>query len=102
MNILDKINQERKSRHWTEYQLAEKAGLPQSTISSWYRNNSLPSFPSLEKICSAFGLTLSEFFLDPDSSHYLMVTEQQLRLIRYAAKLSDEQYEKLLLFLQTL
>ncbi len=102
MNILDKINQERKARHWTEYQLAEKADIPQSTISSWYRNNSLPSFPSLEKICGAFGLTLSEFFLESDSSHYLMVTEQQLRLIQYAAKLSDEQYEKLLLFLQTL
>ena len=49
---------------WTEYQLAEKSGLTQSTISSWYRKNMIPSIPSLEKICTAFGITLSQFFAD--------------------------------------
>ena len=59
MDILDKITKMRMERHWTEYQLAENSGLTQSTISSWYRKNMLPSIPSLEKICNAFGITLS-------------------------------------------
>ena len=60
MEILDKITQYRLERNWSEYQLAERSGLTQSTISSWYRKNMLPSIPSLEKICDAFGITLSQ------------------------------------------
>ena len=31
------IRKNREARGWTEYQLAERSGLPQSTISSWYQ-----------------------------------------------------------------
>ena len=60
--ILTTITKYREDRGWTEYQLAERSGLPQSTISSWYRKNMMPTVPSLEKICNAFGITLSQFF----------------------------------------
>jgi len=56
MDILEKIRKFRIERNWTEYQLAEKSELPQSTISSWYRKNQITSIPSLEKICKAFGI----------------------------------------------
>ena len=39
MDILEKITKMRLERGWTEYELAERAGLTQSTISSWYRKN---------------------------------------------------------------
>lgn len=61
-DILGMIRKNREARGWTEYQLAERSGLPQSTISSWYQKGMTPSFSSLEKICDAFGLTLSQFF----------------------------------------
>lgn len=62
MDVLEKISMLRNERQWTEYQLAEKSGLTQSTISSWYRRNLTPSIPSLVKICDAFGITISQFF----------------------------------------
>lgn len=62
MDILKRIVDLRTERNWTEYQLAERSGLTQSTISSWYRKNMLPTIPSLSKICDAFGITLSQFF----------------------------------------
>lgn len=62
MDVLEKIVKLREERHWSEYQLAEKSGLTQSTISSWYRKDMLPSIPSLAKICDAFGITISQFF----------------------------------------
>ena len=62
IDILDRITKQRLSRNWTEYQLSQKSGIPQSTISSWYRKNMIPSVPSLEKVCNAFGITLSQFF----------------------------------------
>jgi len=53
MDILKRIVDLRKERNWTEYQLAEQSGLTQSTISSWYRKNMLPTIPSLTKLCDA-------------------------------------------------
>lgn len=101
MNILDKITEMREERHWTEYQLAEKSGLTQSTISSWYRKNMLPTVPSLLKICDAFGVSMSQFFLE-DTRETVLLNEGQRKLLDAAAKLDVEQYNSLIHFLQTL
>lgn len=101
MDILEKITELREERHWSEYQLAEKSGLTQSTISSWYRKGILPSIPSLSKICDAFGLSLSQFFLE-DEAHAIVLSTKQIELLESAAKLDSDQYDALLKFLQTL
>ena len=61
----------------------------------------LPTIPSLIKICDAFGLTLSQFFLE-DDGNTIQLTERQKLLLDYAAKLSPEQYSALLNFLKAL
>lgn len=101
MNVLDKITQLRLERGWSEYQLAENAELTQSTISSWYRKNMIPTIPSLSKICDAFGISLSQFFLENDD-YTIQVNDRQQRLLEYAARLTPAQYEALLCFLNTL
>lgn len=101
MDILEKITELREERHWSEYQLAEKSGLTQSTISSWYRKGILPSIPSLAKICDAFGLTLSQFFIE-EETQTIDLNSRQAVLLAYAARLTPEQYDALLNFLQTL
>lgn len=101
MDILEKITRLRKERHWTEYQLAEKSGLTQSTISSWYRKNMLPSIPSLEKICDAFDISLSQFFLEIGNQPVLL-NEKQQNLLNAASKLNSIQYDALWNFLNTL
>ena len=62
--LLETITKYRISKGWSEYELAENSGLPQSTISSWYRKNLYPTIPSLIKICDAYGITLSQIFDD--------------------------------------
>ncbi len=99
--ILDKITQMRLERHWSEYQLAEKSGLTQSTISSWYRKDILPSIPSLTKICDAFGITLSQFFLE-NNDNTVLLNENQLELLEAASKLDAAQYANLINFLKSL
>lgn len=98
MNVLEKITVLREERHWTEYQLAEKSGLTQSTISSWYRKNLLPTIPSLMKICEAFEITLSHFFLE-DSNQSVVLNDRQLELLKVSSKLDKEQMESLINFL---
>ena len=88
-DILAAITEYRLERGWTEYQLAERSGLPQSTISSWYRKNMVPTVPSLVKIYSAFGITLSQLFSEDDSP--VSLTDSQRRLLENWSKLSEEQ-----------
>ena len=88
-DILVAITTYREERGWTEYQLAEHSGLPQSTISSWYRKNMVPTIPSLEKICVAFGITLSQLFAEGDAT--VSLTESQQKLLDRWARLSEEQ-----------
>ena len=88
-DILAVITTYREGRGWTEYQLAEHAGLPQSTISSWYRKNMMPTVPSLEKICTAFGITLSQLFAEGDVP--VSLTKSQQKLLECWARLSAEQ-----------
>lgn len=87
-DILAAITTYRQERGWTEYQLAERSGLPQSTISSWYRKNMVPTVPSLEKICTAFGITLSQLFAEGDTP--VSLTESQQKLLERWSRLSEE------------
>ncbi len=95
MDVLDKILKLRLERNWTEYQLAEKSGLPQSTISSWYRKKQIPTIPSLEKICDAFNTTLSQFFRE-ENLEAIQLTTKQLELVHEWNKL-DEQKQNIIL-----
>ena len=88
-DVLTVITQQREARGWTEYQLAERSGLPQSTISSWYRKNMMPTIPSLEKICDAFGITMSQLFAGDGDA--IMLTPSQRKLMERWSRLSDEQ-----------
>lgn len=100
INVLERITHFRNLKGWTEYQLAEKSGLTQSTISSWYRKNMIPSIPSLEKICNAFDITLSQFFaIETDT---FSLTDLQKELLNESNRLSADQQKALIDFFKTL
>jgi transcriptional regulator with XRE-family HTH domain len=101
MDILKKITEMRLERNWTEYELAERAELTQSTISSWYRKNLIPSIPSLEHICKAFGISLSQFFLD-DETQSSNITKEQDEILKRWNRLSKTQQQKLSDFLDSI
>ena len=88
-DILATITEYREERGWSEYQLAEHSGLPQSTISSWYRMNMIPTIPSLEKICAAFGITLSQLFAEGNAP--VALTNSQRKLLERWARLNEDQ-----------
>ena len=96
-DILSSITDYRVQRGWTEYQLTEHAGLPQSTISSWYRKQMIPTVPSLQKICTAFGITLSELFAE--GGDLVSLTPAQRRLLQRWSRLGEEQQNALLALL---
>lgn len=99
-DILASIVQYRQARGWSEYQLAEEAGLPQSTISSWYRKNMVPSLQSLEKVCAAFGISLSQLFAREGEA--VELTGEQRQLLECWAGLNREQREALMKLIETM
>ena len=64
MDTNERLRRLLTERGWTEYKLAKKCGLSQSTIANIYRRNTVPSIATLEAICNGFGITLSQFFAD--------------------------------------
>ena len=74
--------------------------MPQSTISSWYRKNMVPTIPSLEKICTAFGITLSQLFAEGDAP--VSLTDSQHSLLEKWAKLDEKQQSAILSLLEAM
>lgn len=68
-DILNKIDRLRTERNWSIYKLAEEAGLTQSTVANMFARDTLPSIKTLEALCSALGISLSEFFAEDNSSN---------------------------------
>lgn len=78
IDILARITGHRISRNWTEYQLAQKSGIPQSTISTWYRKKMLPTLSSLDKICRAFDMTMAQFLSENDGLTEITPDQREL------------------------
>lgn len=62
MDIIQRIDSLMEERQWSDYKLSVESGLSSSTIANIHRRNTIPSIPTLEAICDAFGITLSQFF----------------------------------------
>ena len=60
--ILRKIEELMELRGMTRYRLSKMSGIKQSTLTTMLNKRSVISISSLDKICRAFGLQLSEFF----------------------------------------
>ena len=97
--ILQRITELRTQRGWSEYRLAEYSGVAQSTISSWYRRKMMPSLPSLEKVCGALGITLSQLLAEDEKTAVLSPREQEL--LRRWSRLNDAQKQALLDLMDT-
>ena len=100
IDILQRIVELREKKGWTEYQLSVQSGITQSTISSWYRKNMMPSVYSIERLCQAFGITVSQFFAEEDDVFAL--TFDQKELISEIDKLTFQQKKALIIFIKTL
>ena len=86
-DVLGAMEQERIARGWSEYALAENAGIPQSTISTWRRKGLQPNLASIEKICSGLGISLAQFFGESPEG----LTAEQRELLSLWRRLSPEQ-----------
>ena len=72
--IADKITSLCEKRDISKYRLSQLSGISQSSLGRIMAQENLPSLITLEKICTALGVTLSQFFQECNSEN---LTEKQ-------------------------
>lgn len=98
MDIGARLKELRTSRNITITALANEVGLTREHLSNIERNVNMPSLQTLQKICDALDITLSEFFCDQNPD----IPQEITRLLVEVKKLSPYQIEKLTEFIKTL
>lgn len=100
MDAQKRIRQLMEERGWTDYRLAKEANLSHSTVTNMFNRNNAPTLPTLEAVCKAFGITLSQFLSEgEDPSQF---TEEQRILFSRWSTLTDEQKRLLLELMNTM
>lgn len=94
MDIVAKIEKLRKERGWSKYELAKRSNVAPTTLSSMQRQNSLPTTPTLEAICKAFGITMAQFFADGNLP--VDLTDEQRQMLEKWNSLDEKQKKALL------
>jgi len=86
MDVLKRLQYLLNKRGWTMYRLAKESGLSDKTIANIYRRGTMPSIPTLESICSAFGMTMNKGFI---SSAFVLVLAGALMIAMSPDVVSD-------------
>lgn len=100
MDVLQKVKSLMEERSWTEYRLAKNANLSQSTIKNIFQGNNVPTVATIEKLCTAFGITLSQFFANDND--LVSLNSEDIELLQRWSKLSLEQKESFLNMLKSI
>ncbi len=98
MNILKKINKIRLDRGWSVYRLSIESGIPQSTITNMFNRETLPSITTLECLCNAFGITMSDFFKQEAEEND--TTKLDKELLELFNKLTEQEKNSTLVLLR--
>ena len=99
-DVVSRIKSLCVARSWTSYRLAKESGLTYSTLNSMLNNGTMPSIPTLSKICDGFGISMSQFFATDDITATL--TSEQITFAELWNTLSDENKSATTKFIQYL
>lgn len=98
MDVLKRIEQLRDERGWSNYKLSQASGISQTTLRNMFTRNTLPGIATLESICKAFGITLSQFFASENEP--ITLDDEQKTMLETWGTLTKEQKEALLILIR--
>ena len=99
MDTHSKLRQLMTERGWTAYRLAKESGLSESTLANIFKRNTVPSISTLESVCSAFGISLAQFFAE---SEMVELTPELKELFDNWVSLTPEQKQATLQMLRAM
>lgn len=99
MDTHSRLRQLMAERGWTAYRLAKESGLSESTLANIFKRNTVPSIATLEAVCSAFGISLAQFFAE---NEMVELTPELKELFDHWVSLSPEQKQAALQMIRTM
>lgn len=78
IDVIGRIKTLCEAYSWTYYRLAKESGITYSTLNSMLKKDTVPSIPTLSKICEGFRISLSQFFADDEATATLTPEQHQL------------------------
>lgn len=97
MDIKARLEELRKQKNISIYELTIRADLSENTIYHWYNNKAVPSLTGLIAVCNALEITIEEFF-NPKVKGALTVRESEL--VELFSKCNDEEQQAILTLLR--
>ena len=98
--IPDRIAGLSEKRGYTKYRLSQITGMTQTALGNILSLKSIPTIPTLERICDAFNITLAQFFSEDGSR--LDLTDEQSEILEVWDGLDVKEKEILLSFIRSL
>lgn len=102
VDILERLDRLKEENHWSAYRLAREAGLADATIANIFTRRALPHIDTLEAICKAFGLTLSQFFMNSENESSTILTNSQLEFYHKWEHLTNDKKKLVFAFMDFL
>lgn len=103
MNVGARITQLRTAHGISQYALWKRSGIAQGALSQYEAGNKTPGVDTLERICEALGIRMSDFFSEEQAvTSAVCLSSKELELIHYYRHLSSSQQEDTLLILRLL
>lgn len=100
-DVIKQIKDLCQAYSWTYYRLAKESGITCSTLNAMINKGTIPSVPTLKKLCDGFGISLSQFFAEDEAVASL--TDTQKRHLANWESLNEESkdfLEQFILFLK--
>lgn len=98
--VAERIKQLCDKHKFSKYRLAQLTGMSQTALGNIFAKTSIPTIPTLEKICEAFDISLAQFFAGEGCRPDL--TEAQTELLEMWAGLNTEEQRILFTFIHSL
>lgn len=92
-DLYQRLTELLNDRGWTLYKLAKETGADKSYYYGMKDRKSMPSIETLEKICDALEISLSDFFCFTSvvtTKHSGYLTEYEVQLIQTTRKISED------------
>ncbi|MBQ2082430.1 MAG: helix-turn-helix transcriptional regulator [Lachnospiraceae bacterium] len=99
---LIRISKMLESRGWSLYHLAKVSDIPPTSLNNLFQRNNEPTVPTLRKICSGFGITLSDFFGNEIPEEPPKYTAEDLMILSMLSELDPDSKKRLISYIDGL
>ena len=100
--IPERMNELCARKKISRYQLSAMTGISQSALSSISKKKTVPTVITLDKICRALGISLSEFFESESRVKSGCITEEQREVLKLWETLTKEEQRFIKICMQSL